>query len=78
MTKQRCATSKLTVDAAARKDAQLGDMQHRHFATVATILRSYNFTAENRRNVCEHFADELRKTNPRFDRARFLRACGVE
>lgn len=28
--------------------------------------------------VAHAFADRLAKTNPRFDRALFLRACGVE
>ena len=29
-------------------------------------------------NASIDFADELAATNPRFDRERFLRACGVE
>jgi hypothetical protein len=29
-------------------------------------------------HTAHHFADELAQTNPRFDRQRFLRACGVE
>ena len=27
---------------------------------------------------CTAFADRLQSENPRFDRARFLRACGLE
>ncbi len=34
--------------------------------------------ADDRRRLAHTFADELTATNPRFDRARFLRACGVE
>ena len=28
--------------------------------------------------VCGHFAAALNNTNPRFDRSRFLTACGIE
>lgn len=29
-------------------------------------------------NIANEFARVLARTNPRFDRARFLKACGVE
>jgi len=66
----------LTVESALRKDT-LGakfpaTMEHRHFAVIAGILR--DFGAD--RDACEAWADRLNPTNPRFDRARFLRACG--
>jgi hypothetical protein len=62
----------LKPDAALRKDLNAGKdtLQHRHFATIATILR--NIGADTA--TVEAFADELRGTNPKFDRARFLRA----
>lgn len=62
--------------AALSKDRTTGksDLQHRHFATIATIL--VNLKAN--RKTCEAWADELAPCNPQFDRARFLRACGVE
>lgn len=69
----------LKPDAALRKDlttaitTSLGDLQHRHFATIAAILRDLNAPTE----TCEQWADRLRHTNPRFDRARFLRACAA-
>lgn len=62
----------LKPDAALRKDLSTGKdaLQHRHFATIAAILR--NIGADTA--TVEAFADELRATNPRFDRARFLAA----
>lgn len=66
----------LTIEAAARKDkiGALGSLEHRHFATIAAILRNLPDYAD-KSAVIEHFADELIVTNPRFDRARFLAAC---
>ncbi len=70
----------LTKQSAHRKDlnAGLADMQHRHFATVATIIRTRlygDLTKAQRNIVAEAFADALPATNPNFDRARFLAAC---
>jgi hypothetical protein len=74
-------------DTAHRKDlnAGIGDMQHRHFATIATIIREMPMTrmlesekAAERTYIAEQFADRLRSSNPNFDRRRFLLACGVE
>lgn len=69
----------LSPDVAARKDARTGksEMQHRHFATVAAIIASLPHGAKIQRQVAEHFADELRTTNPKFDRRRFLQACDL-
>jgi uncharacterized membrane-anchored protein len=55
------------------------EMQHRHFATIAAIIREMaNGQDENLRGIVAFaFARELAATNPRFDRDRFLRACGV-
>jgi hypothetical protein len=65
--------------AARRKDARTGkaDLQHRHFATIATIIKDAPFGPIERRRIAEHFATELHSTNDRFDRARFLAACGL-
>jgi hypothetical protein len=80
--KPRCATSKLTQSAAHGKDrGKLGDMQHRHFATVATIISALDCTGYDaepealRADIAKQFALRLADTNPRFDRERFLRAC---
>lgn len=57
-------------------------MEHRHFATIAAIIRvafeSRPSRADDREDVAYHFANELSQTNPKFDRKRFLAACGVE
>ncbi len=74
----------LTSQSATRKDKRTGiaDMQHRHFTTIATILSrlviTTDLSANDRKEIAAHFAMELRATNPKFDRARFLRACGLE
>ncbi len=74
----------LTSQSATRKDKRTGiaDMQHRHFTTIAAIIvdleRVTDLSADDRREVAITFAINLAKTNPKFDRARFLRACGLE
>lgn len=75
----------LKPEAALRKDQTnaASSMEHRHFATVAAIIAALpsngdtHMSKDNTQRVAEHFADHLARTNPRFDRARFLRACGV-
>jgi len=66
----------LSEKAATAKDKRTGlsDMQHRHFTTIATIIRNFGYPQERQR-IAEEFARELRHTNPRFDRDRFLAAC---
>lgn len=73
----------LTTEAALRKDrtSAKSTMEHRHFATVAAVIRRatfHGFNQEEQRRMADQFAHELAGTNPKFDRARFLRACGVE
>lgn len=70
----------LTEKAAHRKDVgKVADMQHRHFATIATIISALDYAGVDpvdvRAGVAGHFADALARTNTRFDRERFLRAC---
>lgn len=72
----------LTTEAALRKDKTNAGatMEHRHFATIADILKRLHSIGgdKNRTWVADYFASELAKTNPKFDRARFLRACNAE
>jgi len=70
----------LTKESAHRKDLTTGlaDMQHRHFATVATIIREMPADVYGTDQVAEIFADRLGHTNPNFDRRRFLLACKVQ
>lgn len=74
----------LKPDAALRKDrTTTATLEHRHFAEIARIIAGLDganalpLDAESKRRVAKHFASGLRYTNPRFDRDRFLRACGV-
>lgn len=75
----------LTTESALRKDhtnARGPSLEHRHFAVIAGIInrvRDHSPSSENRADdMARVFASELAATNPRFDRARFLKACGVE
>lgn len=63
--------------AAHRKDIATGiaDMQHRHFATIATIIREMPADVYGPEQVARIFEARLRNTNPNFDGDRFLRAC---
>ena len=76
----------LKPDAAARKDKlgatyPDGTFQHRHFAVVAGILASLDrdalgITDGQHADLCSDFADGLARTNTKFDRKRFIAACG--
>jgi len=76
----------LETKAAHRKDLTSGisEMQHRHFATIAAIIREMDrglvacSTDATRNFVAELFADRLGRTNSNFNRDRFLRACRPE
>lgn len=62
-------------------------MQHRHLAFLASciehmpcdtiVAHMLNSNTSLRIELATYFASELAATNPRFDRMRFLRACGV-
>lgn len=62
-------------------------MQRRHFEFIAETVREarthfhtgHGWTFEQwAYRLAVLFADRLETTNPNFNRARFLRACGVE
>ncbi len=71
-----------TLRAALRKDqrtANTATFEHRHFAEIARVITTatdHGFGVLHRRAMADMFAAELAKTNSRFDRARFLAACG--
>ena len=46
-----------------------------HFAFIASLIASL---PNGRAEVAVAFADQLAQTNPRFDRNRFLAACGAD
>ncbi len=83
----------LSQEAALHKDSHdshktsgLSALQHRHYAAIGGIIASLeidvdtdeltNPTAFITGAIARHFADHL-SANPRFNRERFLRACGV-
>jgi len=51
-------------------------LQHRHFAFIAATIATMP-DAGYRADVALMFADACEKTNPKFDRKRFLAACNV-
>jgi hypothetical protein len=73
----------LTTESALRKDKRNaagdlnGTLQHRHFAVIAGIIADVE-EPSIREMMAVRFASALRGTNPRFDRQRFMRACGVK
>jgi len=76
----------LTAESALRKDQTNGHgsakLEHRHFAFIAATIKAMPDHAATlrtqKRSVALAFADACAGTNPRFDRARFLRACGEQ
>ena len=67
----------LSQTAAFRKDTTTSTtLQHRHFAFIAQTIST--MSEDIRADTARHFADALAKNNMRFDRARFLKAAGVE
>lgn len=53
-------------------------MQRRHFEFIADTVRDLGLQPDIRAAVAMEFALKLNRTNANFDRARFLKACGVE
>lgn len=58
-------------------------MTRKDYELIARVLRDkherWDATGQMAvRAIAEAFATELATTNPRFDRARFLKACGVD
>jgi hypothetical protein len=55
-------------------------MTKKHFIQLAKIIDQFNWTDtyDQRARMANTIADMLAGENPRFDRGRFLAACGVE
>lgn len=74
----------LTQESALRKDHTniKSSLEHRHFAFIAGVIAAMPAHAATlraqKRSVALAFADACADSNPRFDRGRFLRACGEE
>jgi hypothetical protein len=52
-------------------------MSRKHFVQLAQAVRTISDPSERRR-AAELIADVCAASNSRFDRARFLHACGVQ
>jgi ribosomal protein L18 len=53
-------------------------MTAKDFAAIAAVLAAYRMDPSVGTDaLAENMADALARTNPRFDRARFLAACRV-
>lgn len=58
-------------------------MTRQDFQLIADVLKSFVDKCGSVHDwptydIAEKFADRLELTNPNFDRARFLKACGVK
>lgn len=57
------------------------NMQRRHFEMIAGIIAQLNPISPNAQGykaaLIAHFADELAKTNPLFQRDRFITDCNT-
>lgn len=55
-------------------------MSKRHYELIAAVVNAdlYALDPEQRAFVARAFADRFAADNSRFNRATFLRACGVE
>ncbi len=52
-------------------------MTRKDFQLIADTIKASDLGPTDRLSLARDFADALRSTNPQFDRARFLAACGV-
>ena len=53
-------------------------MTRKDYVMIAdTIATSWHASADSKADLAYRFADALGADNPRFDRTRFLTACGV-
>ncbi len=75
----------LTSASALRKDTTTGrsvHLEHRHFSFIAAVINAMPDHAPSlraqKRSTALLFADACAGTNPRFDRKRFMAACGEE
>ena len=53
-------------------------MTRKHFKAIADTLRHYPFTdPQDRINLVYRLADTMQQFNERFDKFKFIEACGV-
>jgi len=49
-----------------------------HYQFIASVIRNAKMIRKHRVELAERTAEELRSTNERFDRSKFLTACDPE
>ena len=52
-------------------------MTRKDFELTAQVVAGSALGREERRHIANSFADRFEQINPRFDRAKFLKACGI-
>lgn len=53
-------------------------MTRKDFQLIADTIKDLDLIPIDRLHIAREFATSLRTTNAKFDRSRFLRACGME
>ena len=53
-------------------------MTRKHYIAIAKAIAELDLPKPNKAAVADTIADCCQADNPRFDRARFLAACGIE
>jgi hypothetical protein len=53
-------------------------MTRKHFEAIAATIKETKLSSMDRVVFSNRMADTLAETNPRFNRALFLEACGVD
>jgi len=78
------ALTALSANAKDIRTAQHGvELQHRHFSFIAGVLADVRPDGTNSADLAtwemtvSHFASACARSNPRFNRGRFLAACGT-
>ena len=59
------------------RTGKYASMEHRHYATIAAIIwgRFEDRETYSKEDIARAFAEELRGTNPNFNKDRFLKAA---
>lgn len=53
-------------------------MTKKDYVLIASVFANHDNEIRSIADVAEGLADMLERDNPRFDRSRFLKACGIE
>ena len=66
------------IEAAIEEEDTPMRLTKQHFQLIADTIKATNLAHEVRVELAKEFQRELKKTNPKFDKEKFLEACGVE